>query len=88
VGRDLNKSDPARDLAKILAECQWHPLPGGLWQKGETALCVDGIGIFLYCQRVRTHGLSHNRIQARDLKNRLIQFRDGQRLNLETGEIS
>jgi hypothetical protein len=88
VGRDLNKSNPARELAKILEGCFWDRLPGGLWQKGETTLYMDEVGVFLYYQMVRTHGLSHNRIRPRDLRNRMIQFRDGKRLDLLTGEIS
>lgn len=84
--RDLNKRDPAHKLVTVLAACLWQPLSERLWQKGPLTLYVDEIGIFLYRHGARTHGLSHNRI--RDLKRRMIRFRDGKTLDLETGEIA
>ena len=86
--RDMDKRDPARELIKVLKCCLWQPLSEWLWQKGQVTLHVDELGIFLYQQEVRTHGLSHNRIRPKELRGRVIRLRDGKRLDLETGEIS
>ncbi len=86
--RDMDKRDPACEFVKVLKSCLWQPLTETLWQKGPVTMLVDDVGIFLYCQGVRTHGLSHNRIRPRDLRSRVIRLRDGKRLDLETGEIS
>jgi hypothetical protein len=59
----------------------------GLWEKGQSRLLVDEIGIFLYQFKngtwVRTHGLSHDLIFPR---KREIIFTDGSKLDLLTGE--
>ena len=86
--RDMDKRDPARELMKVLRSCLWQPLSAGLWQKRQVTLLVDEVGIFLYHQGARTHGLSHNRIRPSDLSSRVIRLRDGIRLDLETGGIS
>ena len=86
--RDMDKREPARELIKILKSCLWLPLSETLWQKGPVTLYVDEVGIFLYQQEVRTHGLSHNRIRPKELRGRVIRLRDGKHLDLETGEIS
>ena len=86
--RDMDMRDPAHELVKILKNCLWQPFSEGLWQKGQVTLHVDEMGIFLYQQGVRTHGLSHNRIRPADLRSRVIRLRDGKCLDLDTGEIS
>lgn len=83
---------PGRKLETALDLWGWKRIDDGLWEKGQSRLYVDHVGVFLY--RVKwvtpksgwwrkTHGLAHNRIFPND---RLITFRDLSTLNLLTGE--
>ena len=84
---------PGNKLERVLATYGWEQVGDDLWQKGQSRLYVDGVGVFLY--RVtwvtpksgvwrRTHGLSHNLIPQRA---RRIVFKDMSTLDLLTGEL-
>ncbi len=92
------QKDPGSRLEKVLHACHWERVPdrfyfdisrwdSGLWEKGQSRLLVDLVGIFLYQFKdnrwVRTRGLAHYRIFPR--KHEII-FIGGSRLDLKTGE--
>lgn len=81
---------PGRKLERVLTTCSWKQVGDGLWEKGQSRLYVDGVGVFLYRQMngawVKTHGLAHNRIFL--LKSWKITFLDKSTLNRFDGEWS
>jgi hypothetical protein len=86
-GVENYQRDPGDRLARLLDVWEWGPVGPGLWEKGQSRLLVDSVGVFLYRQIwgvwTRTHGLSHNLINPRTHK---ITFKDLSTLDLLTGE--
>ena len=87
AGNEDHRKNPSRDLIEALVECGWQYVGPGLWEKGESRLFVDHIGVFLY-RRVaglwkQTHGLSYSRIIH--LPERVIRFDADYSLDLLTG---
>jgi hypothetical protein len=81
--------DRAADLEELLQACLWERMGPGLWEKGRSRLLVDEIGAFLYRlqpQRgwVRDAGLAH--MHMRHLRDRLMYFPNGRKLDLLTGD--
>lgn len=79
---------PGQKLEDVLEACLWVKVGRGLWEKGQSRLYVDNVGIFLYRflggAWVRTHGLAHNRIFPHA---RVIVFKDLSTLNLVSAEL-
>ena len=79
---------PGKNLERVLAASGWAQVGDGLWEKRQSRLYVDIVGIFFYRYRPlskkwdRVAGLSHNRIRYRP--DRLIKF-DDFTLDLTTG---
>lgn len=81
--------NPGRRLEGILQACLWEQIAPGIWEKSRSRLYVDSVGIFLYRKTgevwVRIYGLSHSRITASMLRERVIFFPDF-KLDLHTGD--
>lgn len=82
------EKDPRWKLSALLIDCGWQKVEGGVWEKGNVRLLVDGVGVFLFrwlrSRWVRTHGLSHTSMW-RIVHTREMAFSDGAKLNLEYG---
>ena len=92
-GDENYQRHPGKKLERVLAAYGWEQVGDDLWEKGQSRLYVDSVGVFLY--RVtyvtpksrywnKTHGLSHNLIPHRA---RRIVFKDMSTLDLLTGEL-
>ena len=90
-GDENYQRHPGKKLERVLAAYGWEQVGDDLWEKGQSRLYVDSVGVFLY--RVtyvtpksgywnKTHGLSHNLIPHRA---RRITFKDLSVLDLTTG---
>jgi hypothetical protein len=78
---------PGNKLEAFLAARRWLNVGDGLWERGQSRLYVDAVGVFLFRQVngawTRTHGLAHNLIFPHKPE---IIFRDLSTLDLLTGE--
>jgi hypothetical protein len=94
TGPKWQQERPGAKLERMLAACGWRrvvrcgqSLEGDLWEKWQSRLLVDWVGVFLYRRQngvwYRTHGLGHGRIRP---ANRYIVFMDNSILNLVSGE--
>ena len=75
--------DPGRRIVKALLAAGWGAIcetDDELWSKGNNALLIDSVGVFLFQLQNgewrRTHGLSHNLILAKHLHESCLYFQD------------